>query len=144
MIEAWTSGKYRTYPQLPGWTGPAWSLLLVPGWQELIGRPLHEIVAHQWDFTTRALLDSLADVEPERVHVIRYDRFLSDPQAEMERLCAELGFAWDVELEAHLPHSRHTLSAPAPEKWRRHEGEIEAVWPLIDATRQRAERAVGG
>jgi hypothetical protein len=47
MIEAWQSGRFRTYPQLPGWSGPAWSLLLIPGWRELIGRPLHEIVAAQ-------------------------------------------------------------------------------------------------
>jgi hypothetical protein len=47
MIEAWTSGRFQTYPQLPGWTGPAWSLLLVPGWRAFIGRPLHEIVAAQ-------------------------------------------------------------------------------------------------
>ena len=33
---------------------PPWSLLLVPGWQELIGAPLHEIVAAQWRTTTQA------------------------------------------------------------------------------------------
>jgi hypothetical protein len=31
MIEAWQSGRFRTYPHLPGWTGPSWSLLLVRG-----------------------------------------------------------------------------------------------------------------
>ena len=38
-------GPIRSCP-----AGPArrWSLLLVPGWRELIGRPLHEIVAAQW------------------------------------------------------------------------------------------------
>lgn len=30
MIDAWNSGRFRTYPNLPGWTGPAWSLLLTP------------------------------------------------------------------------------------------------------------------
>ena len=143
MIEAWASGSYRTYPQLPGWTGPAWSLLLVPGWQDLRGRPLHEIVARQWDITTRILLDELAEIEDARTHTMRYDEFVADPQTQMQRLCRELDITWDVELEAHLPPSRHTLSAPAAEKWRRHEREINAVMPLIEATRARAEALVG-
>ncbi|HET9034415.1 MAG TPA: sulfotransferase [Dokdonella sp.] len=144
MIEAWNSGKYRTYPRLPGWTGTPWSLLLVPGWRELIGRPLPEIVARQWETTTRTLLDELANVPSERIHTVRYDRFLADPQSECRRLCSELGLGWDVELGANLPHSQHTVSAPAPEKWRRHEREIEAVLPLIEATRARAELVFSG
>ena len=47
MIEAWQSGNFRTYPRLPDWSGLPWSLLLTPGWQELRGRPLEEIVAHR-------------------------------------------------------------------------------------------------
>ena len=49
MIEAWLSGRFRTYPRLPGWNGPEWSLALTPGWRDLNGKPLHEIVATpQW------------------------------------------------------------------------------------------------
>ena len=144
MIEAWNSGTFRTYPRLPGWTGPAWSLLLIPGWKDLIGKPLPEIVARQWETTTRILLDDLAAVPADRVHRIRYDAFLADPQAQMQRLCSELDLDWDTTLEAALPHSVHTLSAPAAEKWRRHEAEIEAVLPLIEATAARAESASRG
>ncbi len=142
MIEAWNSGNYRTYPRLPGWTGLPWSLLLVPGWQQLIGRPLAEIVARQWKTTTRILLDALEEVPDERIHTVRYDVFLADPQAECRRLCNELGIGWDVVLDAKLPHSQHTVSAPASEKWRRHEREIEEVMPLIEQTRNRAESFV--
>ena len=139
MMEAWESGNYRTYPRLPGWTGKPWSLLLVPGWRELIGRPLPEIVARQWEETTRALLDQFAELPGSRLHTIRYASFLADPQTECKRLCQELGLDWDVELGTRLPHSQHTVSAPAAEKWRRHEREIEAVMPSIEATRARAE-----
>src|SRR4030095_3296846 len=31
MIEAWTTGRFRTYPQLPGWNAPSWARPLVPG-----------------------------------------------------------------------------------------------------------------
>ena len=139
MIEAWSSGAFRTYPRLPGWSGPPWSLVLIPGWQELIGRPLPEIVARQWETTTRILLDDLAAVPSARVHRIRYDEFLAQPQAEMQRLCSELELHWDTTLEAALPLSVHTVSAPSAGKWRRHEREIEAVLPLIAPTSARAE-----
>ena len=30
MLDAWRSRQFVTYPDLPGWTGPPWSLLLTP------------------------------------------------------------------------------------------------------------------
>ncbi len=105
---------------------------------------MHEIVARQWEVTTRTLLDDLAEVEADRIHSIRYDQFVADPQAEARRLCRELDIAWDVQLQANLPHSRHTLTAPTPDKWRRHALEINAVLPLIEATRVRAEAVFRG
>jgi len=140
MIEAWQSGRFVTYPELPGWSGPPWSLLLVPGWRELAGKPVAEIVAAQWQATTGLLLDDLAALPAERVTVARYDALLADPQAEISRLCAAVGFAWDQSLRGALPPSQHTLSAPAPDKWRKHEREIEAVLPGLADTIARAER----
>ena len=41
LMDSWRSGRYVTYPQLPGWPGDRpWSHLLIPGWEELRGRPL--------------------------------------------------------------------------------------------------------
>ncbi|SFN10680.1 sulfotransferase [Dokdonella immobilis] len=141
MIEAWSSGRFRTYPNLPDWGQPAWSLALVPGWRELRGKPLPEIVARQWEATTRILLDDLAEVPADRVHRVRYDAFLAAPQSVIQGLCSELGLDWDTLLKAALPHSVHTLSAPSAGKWRRHEHEIEAILPLIAGTAERAEAA---
>ncbi|OOG51322.1 sulfotransferase [Rhodanobacter sp. C01] len=140
MIEAWQSGGFRTYPNLPGWTGLPWSLLLVPGWRDLIGRPLPEIVAAQWNTTTRILLDDLDALPPGRCHVARYDAFLADPAAEVARLCGELGFDWDRPLDSALPLSRYTVTEPAPDKWRRHEDLINRVLPGLQVTLDHAER----
>ena len=38
MLGAWESGRFVTYPKLPGWEGPPWSMLLTPGWRELEGQ----------------------------------------------------------------------------------------------------------
>jgi len=140
MIEAWQSGRFRTYPKLPGWTGPSWSLLLVPGWRELIGRPLQEVVAAQWASTTNTLLDDLSEMPAERVHVVRYNDILANPEHEMERLCSALELEWDRSIEGALPLSRFTVSEPAPEKWRRHEALINEVLPGLQPTLDRVER----
>lgn len=139
MIEAWQSGRFRTYPRLPGWTVPLpWSLLLVPGWRALHGRPLPEIVARQWAATTDALVADLAALPRRQVATLSYEAFLAAPQAEIARLCAALGLAWDRDLGLELPLSPTTVSPPDAAKWRRHAPAIEAVAPLFAAAEQRA------
>lgn len=140
MFEAWQSGRFRTYPQLPEWNGLPWSLLLVPGWRELRGRSLPEIVAAQWETTTRMLLDDLAELPPERCHVARYDALIGQPGEEITRLCEALDLAWDRSLGGNLALSRFTLSAPAADKWQRHAEWLAGVLPSIQPTAERAAR----
>jgi Sulfotransferase family/Aspartyl/Asparaginyl beta-hydroxylase len=139
MIEAWESGRFRTYRKLPGWKGLPWSLLLVPGWRALDGRPLHKLVSAQWETTTRILLDDLEALPPGRCHATSYDALLADPAAEVARLCVELGLEWDRPLEP-LPLSRYTVTQPASDKWRRHEALIEEVLPGLQTTITRAQQ----
>ncbi|HUH32024.1 MAG TPA: sulfotransferase [Rhodanobacter sp.] len=138
MLEAWRSGRFRTYPQLPDWSGPPWSLLLVPEWRRLNGRPLEEIVAAQWEITTRILLDDLQALPPERVHVAHYAALVAQPAVEVARLCAALDFAWDQPLDAALPLSRFTLSPPAADKWQKHAAAFAPWLPGLHATMERA------
>lgn len=138
ILDAWRSRRFVTYPQLPDWDGPPWSLLLVPGWRDLACRSLAEIAAMQWVTTARVLLDDLEALPAERWCVASYDRLLAEPQAEIERLCAFTGIVWDRQLTAPLPQARHTLTSPAPEKWRRNAEELKPVMPLIDEVAERA------
>lgn len=138
MLDAWRSGKFVTYPKLPGWEGMPWSLVLIPGWRELSGRPLAEIVAAQWSTATRYLLDDLEQLPPERWCVAGYDAMVNNPQQEIERLSRFLDFAWDRELTAPLPLSRTTLTPPDPEKWRRNAADLEIALPLVEEVAARA------
>ena len=138
MIEAWNSGQFRMYPQLPGWTTPPWSLMLTEGWRDLIGKPLHDIVAGQWQSATIRMLDDLHNVPESNRCVSRYDALLADPAAEIARLCRALDFAWDRPLQGALPLAKHAVSPPDPDKWRKHQAEIESVLPGISATAERA------
>lgn len=140
MLDAWRSGRFVTYPDLPGWGAPAWSLLLTPGWRDLADRPLAEVVAQQWTQTTTALLDDLEALPADRWCVASYDRLVADPTAEIGRLCDHLGLDWDVPLGASLPEARHTLDSPHPDKWRRNAEELDAVWSIVEPVARRAHR----
>jgi hypothetical protein len=134
MMEAWVSGRFRTYPTLPGWNGPPWSLLLVPGWQQLHGRPIPEIVAEQWRMTIETMLDDFERIADDRLKLISYASLLADPQAEIERLAKSLDLGWDHHLGTELPLSRHTVSRPDPDKWQTIAHVIDAIWPMVEAT----------
>lgn len=141
MLDAWRSGRFVTYPGLPGWSGPPWSLLLVPGWQHLNGCSLPEIVALQWAASVEIALADLEKLPPDRWCVASYSRLIDEPQAEIERLCRFLGLDWDQDLESPLPLSRYTLGAPDPDKWKHNAAELEVALPLVEKTAARA-RAV--
>lgn len=138
MLDAWRSGRFVTYPDLPGWSGSPWSLLLTPGWRDLDGQPLAAVVAAQWATTTEMLLDDLEALGPDRWCVASYDRLVADPRAEIGQLCAFLGLDWDDDLTEPLPDSRHTLDSPHPDKWQRNAEELAPHVPRIAATAERA------
>lgn len=138
MIDAWRSGRFRTYPGLPEWPGPTWSLLLVPGWRDFANRPLPEIVAAQWRITTDTLLQDLAALPPGRIVRCDYAALTSDWGAEIARLTKALGLTWDRPLSGALAPSRYTLTPPDPDKWRAHAAEIDPLTPALQPTMDRA------
>ena len=105
--------------------------MLVPGWQELIGKPLIEVVAHQWAITTRALLQDLKELSPEQVYAVNYADLVAGPQETMEALTRFLSLDWDVRLDRQLPMSKTTVSRPGRDKWRANEQLINSVLPII-------------
>ncbi len=134
MMEAWRGKGWVTYRQLPGWPSP-WSLLLPPGYERLHGRPLEEIVAFQWQAANETILDDLAIVPRERWTTVRYEDLIGDPRSEIEKLLNFAGLSMDPRLTEYLskplPLSRHTKTAPRPDKWRQDAAEIERVLPTL-------------
>jgi hypothetical protein len=143
MIDAWLSGQFRTYLQLPGWPHPHWSLLLTPGWRALADKPLPELVAGQWQSAMDVLLDDLEGLPVERRSSVRYEHLVANPSAEILRVCAQLDYGWDTPLSPQLPPSRHTLTAPDAGKWARHAAVIEPLLPALQPTIDRAEALAG-
>lgn len=139
ILDGWRSGRGVSYASLPGWPGPPWTFLLVPGWRALSGRPLAEIVATQWATATRILLDDLQSLPPDRWCSTTYDRVTTHPQREMERLCALAGLDWDRQLSAPLPVSATALTPPDPAKMLRNRDELAVAEPLVREVAARAE-----
>ena len=144
MIDAWQSGTFHTYLELPGWRGQPWSLLLIPGWRNLIGKPLAEIVAAQWATTIQILLDDLQSISPQRLCTTSYSAILEDPQREIQRLCAFADLDWDRPIDKTLPISRTALTPPDAAKVERNARELAVAMPLVEEAIVREGRWVGG
>jgi hypothetical protein len=135
MIEAWESGKFITYPALPGFRGP-WSMLLPEGYEGLTHQPVDVCAAFQWREATRIALDDLDDVPSSQLCVVRYEDLVRKP-AEVVRGIATMA---ELDLEdvvrfastEELPISTHTLSTPRADKWRRHEARMAPFLPELE------------
>jgi hypothetical protein len=115
---------------------------LVPGWRDLIGRSLPEIVAHQWALATEIMLDDLEKLPAERVAAASYGDFVAAPQTTLQVLAERLDLEWDRQLPDQLPLSKYTVSEPGPDKWQRLEEFITPVLPLVERTDARAKAFV--
>jgi Flp pilus assembly protein TadD len=140
IMEAWRSGRFITYKQLAGFAGP-WSLLLPPGYQQLSDRSVEEIAAFQWESANRIILNDLEMLDPKRWMSIDYASFLADPEGAVMRILDFAMVSPDPALmeylRAPLPRSRYTQTAPAAEKWRFNEAEVERVLPSVTECWQR-------
>lgn len=140
IIEAWRSGKWKTYNGLRGFEGP-WSLILPPGWESMNGKSLEEIAAFQWQTTNDIAMADLESMPRERWAIVSYEELLADPTATVQRLCNRIGIEPDDNLRRRLgsppPLSRYTQTPPAADKWRNNAQLIERVMPGMENTWQR-------
>jgi uncharacterized protein (TIGR03032 family) len=137
LVQAWRSGRFASEPGLPGWWGEPWSFPLIPGWPDLAGKPLHEVAATQWLTTDALVRDDLAEVDPSKVAVVRFEDLLENPQAELERVTTALDVEWSADLPDDLPLSPFTVTRPDERKWQRDAQETLAAF----AARQELHQA---
>jgi len=140
IIEAWRAGRWITYRNLDGYSGP-WSLLLPPAWRAMNGRSLGEIAAFQWEAANRTALDDLQQLPRSRWTVINYADLIAAPEACIRGVCEFAGLAFDTALGARLaaplPWSRYTQTPPAPDKWLKNAELINPVLPQLASLRDR-------
>jgi len=142
IMDAWLSGRFVTYPRLPGWRGD-WSLLLPPQWQSQRDKPLGSVAAFQWSQAHHHVINALNDVPVERVCTLHYQALIDDPNTQCNRIfefteldeyrVANGTQENDKHIEG-LPLSRFTLTAPRNDKWHKHAGAIAQQHGQIDSS----------
>lgn len=113
----------------PGQTRGRWAFTLIPGWRNLVDRPLAEISARQWLVCNQAVLDYRSQQSALPILQVRYENLVRQPESVLGHITDFLDLA--PLPDVHKLPQVNTLSAPDAEKWRRHEAELAAVWPLM-------------
>jgi uncharacterized protein YciW len=103
-------------------------LLLTPGWRDMQDAPVAEIAARQWESANREALAALSALPRARWLSVSYESFVADRAHVIDRICSFARLPRSERLAAHLrapqPLSRHTLTPPAPDKWRKNEARL--------------------
>jgi uncharacterized protein (TIGR03032 family) len=109
MQQAWEAGENLRDPGPPDWTGNPWSGPLIPGWEELRGTELQEIVARQWAVIAETVLADLEALPADSWAVTDHTALLVDPKTHVDRICDFLGVAPSEEITAPLRLVREEL-----------------------------------
>lgn len=135
LLDSWRSGRFRTYPALPGWTTEPWSHLLTPGWQQQIGKSLAEVVAAQWRTTHETILKDLGALPDKQWCMLDYADFTNETGTSVAALCrfCDIPFGKRMQqlVSQPLRASRYTLTQPGPDKWRKNAAELDIALPLV-------------
>ncbi len=139
MMEAWQSGRFVTYPSLPGRSTP-WSLLLPPNWQSYHHAPIEEIAAFQWRTTNEAILKALGKLDRSRWMAVSHGQQVHHPAATVQAICDFSGTSsadiLDTLSSGASKLSRYTVSPPSDNKWR---GNIEALRRVLPSVQDTVE-----
>lgn len=137
MMDAWESGRFVTYPSLPGRNKP-WSLLLPPDWQSYHDAPLEQITAFQWEAANRAILDELADLDRNRWLAVSYGQQVRSAAATVKKICdfceVSASGILDALTSGQSKLSRYTLTPPSAGKWQKNAAALGRVLPGLRDT----------
>lgn len=146
LIEGWETGartgRFVTYRKLPGWDREQWCFVLPRGWRALIGKPLADICAFQWNACNDQILADLGDAP---MIGVSYQALIDAPEMVLTALGERLNIAgpWQQWRDAALPTSASTVSPPSQGKWRLRAAEVDAVLPSTVPTARRIESRLG-
>ena len=138
MLRVWEGGRRVSYQDLPDWPGPPWSLPLVPGWRDLAGRPLPEIVTEQWLRLTGTLLDDLEGLPPERWCVTDFKTLLNDPMRELQRICEFVAIEASEEVTRPLRSLRDQLAVSDGDGSSEAKPELQELLPRTEKLAERS------
>ena len=138
LLEGWQQPRlfpgYRTPVPVtsPGQTRGRWAFTLIPGWRDLVDRPLVEICARQWTVCNAAVLDYAAMPGALPVLTVRYEEIVTAPDATLAAIARFLGLVpGDIPAFGHQLPEVNVVSAPGAEKWRAEAEALATVAPIL-------------
>lgn len=118
--------------RIPGDTRGRWAFTLIPGWRDLLDRPLEEVCAWQWYRSNQSVLnyiDQQSETFPNLL--IRYEDLVTQTRQVMEKIAEYLDFPMqEIFPYTELP-AINVVSKPDTAKWRKKQDEIMSVAPII-------------
>ena len=138
LLEGWRHPVlfpgYRTPVPVtsPGQTRGRWAFTLIPGWRDLVDRPLVEICARQWAACNAAVLDYAATPGALPVLPVRHEDLVAAPDATLAAIARFLDLR-PADIPAHgrgLPEV-NVVSALGAEKWRAEAAALATVAPIL-------------
>mgnify|MGYP001098251553 CR=1 FL=1 len=125
--------------RIPGDTRGRWAFTLIPGWQDLLDRPLAEVCAWQWIRCNEAVL-AHRETGGTPYLTVRYEDLVAEPAVVLRQIATFAGIDYEQSLARfaqQLPRI-NVVSAPGQEKWRRQNPEaIARILPLMAPTMDR-------
>ncbi len=144
LLEGWrqphTFPGYR--PPLPvtapGQTRGRWAFTLIPGWRDLVDRPLEEICARQWAVCNAAVLDYAARADALPLLTVAYEDLVRQPDETLRRIAAFSGLRpEDIPAFGRPLPEVNAVSRPEAEKWRREADRIGRVESILAPVMER-------
>lgn len=148
LIEVWEDDDPLHHARITVAGRPVvWTMLQPPGWLGVADGPAASRAAFQWAAAAEGAARAVDAVDSCRVHVLRYEQLIADPESVLLTLLDFCELSHDPGVlgasVAQTPVGRTSLSAPRPDKWRHRAGEIEPLLPALAPLRRRLGYEVG-
>ena len=149
LINAWRTGRYRTYAldpphSIPGVDPNWWKFTLYEGWEQDTSGPLEVVCAKQWIHSYEHALAAFESIDRRRWLRVPYEAMVDDPVGAAEGIMEFLDLEFEervrIQAEAAKKQPVNTVTPPERGKWRRENpGEIRAILQLIEPTMKALE-----